>query len=155
MPEIGRSLRWPRDIPTASNSGYVDVVHFPPDDDVGGVLDEHVRRFFGGRRIDSLAWPAGPIAAANEHFHVLLSPRLIRPRHGCTRPSAVGGGAGEADRGLEFVMATPTETDRAVELPVMTTYDNRTPRLGLGHTIPIGERWFPGSKYDHLLISVP
>jgi hypothetical protein len=27
--------------------------------------------------------------------------------------------------------------------------------LGLGHTLPIGEPWLPGSNCDHLLVSLP
>ncbi|MDR6416972.1 hypothetical protein J2808_003723 [Pseudarthrobacter sulfonivorans] len=37
----------------------------------------------------------------------------------------------------------------------MTVFYNRTGRLGLGHTVPIGEPWLPGSGCDHLLISLP
>ncbi len=37
----------------------------------------------------------------------------------------------------------------------MTVYYNRTGQLGLGHTVPIGEAWLPGSVCDHLLISLP
>jgi hypothetical protein len=37
----------------------------------------------------------------------------------------------------------------------MTVFYNRTGKLGLGHTVPIGEPWLPGSGCDHLLISLP
>ena len=37
----------------------------------------------------------------------------------------------------------------------MTVYYNRTGRLGLGDTVPIGEPWLPGSVCDHLLVSLP
>lgn len=44
---------------------------FPPCDDVCGALEEHVRRFFAGRTIEVITWPAGPIQEQNPHFRVL------------------------------------------------------------------------------------
>ena len=44
---------------------------FPPCDDVCGVLDEHLRRFFAGRKVEVFTWPAGPIVEQNPHFRVL------------------------------------------------------------------------------------
>lgn len=37
----------------------------------------------------------------------------------------------------------------------MAVYYNRAGKLGLGHTVPIGEPWLPGSSCDHFLISLP
>jgi hypothetical protein len=37
----------------------------------------------------------------------------------------------------------------------MTVFYNRNGKLGLGHTVPIGEPWLPGSACDHLLIALP
>ena len=37
----------------------------------------------------------------------------------------------------------------------MTAYYHRGGTLGLGHTLPIGEPWLPGSRCDHLLVSQP
>jgi len=37
----------------------------------------------------------------------------------------------------------------------MTVFYNRGGRLGLGHTLPIGEPWLPGSRCDHLLVCLP
>jgi hypothetical protein len=40
----------------------------------------------------------------------------------------------------------------------MTAYYHagQTPqRLDVGHTVPIGEPWLPGSTCDHLLVSLP
>lgn len=61
----------------------------------------------------------------------------------------------DANYGLEFILTTPFETDRAVELLAMNVYYHRDGRLGLGHTVPIGEPWLPGSQCDHWLISLP
>lgn len=37
----------------------------------------------------------------------------------------------------------------------MTVFYNRGGKLDIGHTLPIGEPWLPGSSCDHLLVSVP
>jgi hypothetical protein len=57
--------------------------------------------------------------------------------------------------GLEFVLITPFEADRATELLAMNVHYHRGGRLGLGHTVPIGEPWLPESLCDHWLISLP
>jgi hypothetical protein len=124
-------------------------------DDVCGVLDDHVRRFFRGRTIDAMTWTAGPILELNPHFRVLrVAPQ--RPDDLWTYVS-VGGWAGTAElgRGLEFVISTHGETPRAVELLAMTAHYHRGDVLGLGDTLPVGEPWLPGSTCDHLLVSLP
>jgi hypothetical protein len=47
------------------------VADFPPDDDVCGALETHVREFFTGYRVDVLGAPPGPIRQSNPHFRVL------------------------------------------------------------------------------------
>lgn len=42
-----------------------------------------------------------------------------------------------------------------MELLAMTVFYNSGGKLGLAHTLPIGEPWLPGSACDHLLISLP
>jgi hypothetical protein len=59
------------------------MVDFPPCDDVCGALEGHVRRFFGGRRVEAFTWEAGPVLATNPHF------RAATP---------------DAEHGLEFIM---------------------------------------------------
>jgi hypothetical protein len=128
---------------------------YPPCDDVCGVLDDHVRRFFRGRRIEAMTWTAGPILEVNPHFRVLrVAPER---RGGMWTYVSIGGWAAtaELDRGLEFVIVTDEENPRAVELLAMAVFYNRADTLGLGHTVPIGEPWLPGSSCDHLLVSLP
>lgn len=60
--------------------------------------------------------------------------------------------------GLEFVMLAPGQYDRMVELVTLAAFFHAGPesqRLDLGHTVPIGEPWLPGSSCDHLLVSLP
>ena len=57
-----------------------------------------------------------------------------------------------------FVLATREFTLRAVELLARNAYFHAGPedqRLGLGHTVDLGEPWLPGSARDHGLISLP
>ncbi len=131
------------------------MADFPPDVDVCGALQEHVSRFFEGCQIDVLGPPPGPIAEQNPHFRVL---RVGSDQPGDTRVYVtIGGWAAteHTNQGLEFILATPFETDRAVELLAMNVYYHRGGRLGLGDTVPIGEPWLPGSLCDHYLISLP
>lgn len=126
---------------------------FPPCDDTCGALAEHVRRYFAEQAIDAVTWQAGPIKRANPHFRVLrVAP--LEPS-GLWQYVSIGGWAATEDQnsGLEFILSTPAETPRAVELLAMSVYYHQGGRLGLGHTIPIGEPWLTGSACDHMLIS--
>lgn len=128
---------------------------FPPCDDVCGALEEHVRRFFHDRSVEVFTWTAGPILDQNPHFRVLrVAPQT--PGDVWTYVS-VGGWAETADtnRGLEFMICTESEDPRAIDLLAMTVYYHRGGMLDLGHTLPIGEPWLPGSPCDSLLVSLP
>lgn len=57
--------------------------------------------------------------------------------------------------GLEFVLTAPVRDERFAELLAMTAYYHAGHLLDLGHSLPIGEPWLPGSDCDHLLISLP
>jgi hypothetical protein len=130
------------------------MADFPPCDDVCGAVDEHVRRFFRGHQVGAFTWSAGPILSVNPHFRALR----VAPAEpgGLWEYVSVGGWAASGQgRGLEFVISVPAETPRAVELLAMTVYYNITHPLGLGHIIPIGEPWLPGSACDRLLVSLP
>jgi hypothetical protein len=131
------------------------VADFPPGDDVCGALEEHVRRSFPGQVVESLAWDHGPVVKTNPHFHVLRA--APNADHSLWTYVSIGGwnSGGEGESGMEFILATPEQTERAVELLAMTVYYNRNGRLGLGHTSPIGEPWLSGSQCDHFLVSVP
>ncbi len=42
-----------------------------------------------------------------------------------------------------------------VELLAMLTYYHHNHHLDVGHTLPRGEPWVPGSTLDHVLLSLP
>jgi hypothetical protein len=132
-----------------------EVPDFPPCDDTCGALAEHVQRNFPGRAIEALTWEAGPVRDQNPHFKVLR----VEPGGGAglwTYVSVGGWAATEGQRrGLEFIITTQVPDPRAVELLAMTVYYHRGGTLGIGHTIPIGQPWLPGSRCDHCLVSLP
>jgi hypothetical protein len=135
-----------------SSPGTHPVPDFPPCDDTCRALEEHVRRYFEGRSIEVFTWPTGPIREQNRHFRVLrVAPETTADVW--TYVSVGGWAATSADFGLEFVICTPSAEARAVELLAMTVFYNRDGKLGLGHTLPVGEPWLSGSGCDYLLVS--
>lgn len=59
--------------------------------------------------------------------------------------------------GLEFVMLAPEADARLLELLTLAAFFHAGPeaqRLDVGHTVPIGEPWLPGSSCAHLLVSL-
>lgn len=114
-----------------------------------------MRRYFHRQSIQALTWEAGPIREQNPHFRAVR----IEPgeESGLWTYASVGAWAAteEQSHGLEFIIAVPVQDLRAVELLAMTAYYHQGGTLGLGHTIPFGEPWLPGSRCDHLLVSLP
>lgn len=128
---------------------------FPPCDDTCCALAEHVRRNFPGAAIEAFTWEAGPIREQNPHFRVLRIAPVVKS--GVWVYVSVGAWAATEDQGygLEFIIAMSAPDPRAIELLAMTVYYHRGGTLGLGHTLPIGEPWLPGSRCDHYLVSLP
>ncbi len=131
------------------------MADFPPDDDVCGALEAHVRRFFADRHIEAFTWTVGPVLERNPHFRAL---RVAPERDGglWTYVSVGGWAATEgAHSGLEFIVCTPYESPSAIELLAMTVHYHWGGRLGLGDTLAIGRPWLPGASCEHLLVSQP
>ena len=60
--------------------------------------------------------------------------------------------------GLEFVCAAQRHDLRNAEIVASAAYYHAGPpedRLGLGHTVPMGEPLAEGSECDHVLVSLP
>jgi hypothetical protein len=122
-------------------------------------VDEHVHAFFSGHRIESLTQDTGPIDQRVPGFRVhAVAPGPHFPGLWTYVTTGCWQAVNEHGHGIEFVLATRRFTQRAVELLAMNAYYHAGPpdqRLDLGHTVPIGEPWLPGSACDHALISAP
>lgn len=79
------------------------------------------------------------------------------PRSGLWSYVSLGAHAlnGDGDRGLEFVVQSDAPDQGLVELLAMAAYYSSTATFGVGHTVPIGWPWRPGSTCDQLLLSLP
>ena len=119
-------------------------------------VQEHVRAFFVGHDIRVRGFDRGPIQQILPGFQVLeVNPGPLLAR--CAYISVgVSFPDGIRDDHLEFVTVATEPSERHAELLAMTAHYHLTgERLGLGHTFPIGEPWIPGSKLDHMLVSLP
>lgn len=126
--------------------------------DPGEALDAHIRSFFAGHPVTRHTWPLGPVAERIPGFFVYAAgpgPRFAGWSYvtaGCWRATA------RHQHGLEFVLSTNAEDPRHVEVLTMLAYYHAGPdsqRLDLGHTVPIGEPWTPGSLCEYELIALP
>jgi hypothetical protein len=127
-------------------------------DDPERTVERHVRSFFAGHQVARREFERGPVRERVPTFAVLCvgpGPRVPLWTYitvGCWRAVTDG------EHGLEFVVSGETDDERFLELAAMTAYYHAGPssqRLDIGHTVPIGEPWLPGSSADHLLVSLP
>lgn len=120
-------------------------------------VESHVRVFFEGHSVEVVDYDLGP-----ERRQVVPALRILvvgpGPRGdgwayvtaGCWAGTEKGG------HGLEFVMTAHVRDQRFIEFMAMiASYHCGGHQLDLGHSMPIGEPWVPGSTCDHLLISLP
>ncbi|MET7807542.1 suppressor of fused domain protein [Micromonospora chersina] len=121
-------------------------------------LRDHLRNRFPTRALDVLPPAAGPIHLRVPGFHVFR----LAPGSGEGGWLYVSAGLWDATQhhghGLEFVLYTAEPSDRHVETVTMNAYYHAAGgrnALDLGHTVPIGQPWQPGSRCDHLLVSLP
>ena len=125
---------------------------------VSRALERHVRSFFAGRSVAIV--PAEHHALARVHGLRTLE---IGPAETERLWTYVSVGAWqvkpEAASRLEFLMIAPRQTRRVALLVQMAAYYHANSdvsfQLGLGHTLPIGERWLDQSGSEHLLVSKP
>jgi hypothetical protein len=126
--------------------------------DASEALDAHVRAFFAGHSITRQQWPLGPVEQRIPGFFVYSAgpgprfPGWSYLTSGCWKATA------QHQHGLEFVLSTNTADPRHVELLTMLAYYHAGPesqRLDLGHTVPIGQPWMPGSLCEFQLIALP
>jgi hypothetical protein len=122
-----------------------------------GILG-HYRAFWGGERVDELHYTPEHLGTRLPDFHVAR----VRPERpgGMWILASIGAWratAGE-NHGLEFAVAVESDTDAAMRHLAITAYYHAGPpenRLGVGHTVAIGEPWVEGSTLDSILVSLP
>src|SRR5262245_47011483 len=118
-------------------------------------VEIHARRFFRGHSIRFHTWP-GPVEQRLPGFLVMeVGPG---PRTALWTYLTVGAHQVRiVEHANEFFVLGPDANDAHVELATMTAYYHAKPdardRLGIGHTVPIGRPWLPGSTCDHVLVS--
>lgn len=121
-----------------------------------GIL-EHVQKFWPDSAIVEETWAEGPIQKNVPGFKVLkVKPNdpeqaIVYVTNGCfiTEPMQ--------HIRHEFFLIAPTEEPRHVEILTMLVnfHADERYRLDLGSVVNLGDPWLPGSKSDHLLISLP
>ncbi|MGW2015626.1 suppressor of fused domain protein [Streptomyces sp. NPDC001927] len=126
------------------------------DDAVTTALNAHVRRFFGGLTVRPVDHALPDRTRGTDPRFRVLEVAPGGPNDPWTYVTA--GCCRGDDRGLEFVMTAPVSDPRFADLLAMVVSYHRDPAdrpLDLGHSLPIGEPWLPGSACTHLLVSLP
>lgn len=114
---------------------------------------EHLRRFFDTHPYKEHQWTRGPAVRDLPALRILeFAPGL---RTGMWVYATVGASEARVDPRLEFVLVAPSQDARHIELATMTAWYHLKEQLGLGHTLPIGEPWLPGSSCTSMLVSLP
>lgn len=122
-------------------------------------LDRHVRTFFAGHPVGTADHDLG-----DGRRGTVPGLRVLEvgpgPRGDYWTYVTAGRGS-RADRDghrLEFVLTAPVRDPRFADLIAMTAHYHRGPRphpLDVGHSLPVGGPWVPGSACDHILVNLP
>jgi hypothetical protein len=120
--------------------------------EIQAAVRTHILRFFAGHECVEHQWKDGP--AASELPELRVAEFAPGPRTGFWVYTTLGA-SGTSDRRLEFILIAPERDERQVELLTMAAWHHSRERLGLGHTVPIGRPWLPGSTCEHFLVSLP
>jgi hypothetical protein len=104
---------------------------------------QHIQQFFAGHTCVEHQWNDGP--ATSELPELRIAEFAPGPRTGFWVYTTLG----------EFILIAPARDQCHVELLTMAAWYHSRERLGLGHTVPIGRPWLPGSSCEHLLVSLP
>jgi Suppressor of fused protein (SUFU) len=113
---------------------------------------QHLEEVFGDRVMSTRTFEKGPMATSAPSFHVLEFSALELDGYWIY---ATVGCSDLREPRYEFVLCTPGQLERGVELVTMAAWHHWKEVLGVGHTLPIGEPWIPGATCDSLLVSKP
>jgi hypothetical protein len=129
--------------------------HLPPS---AVHLRDHLRARFPTQTLEVLPPAPGPIHRRVPDFHVLRLAPGLREGGWLYVSSGLWDATQHHGHGLEFVLYAAEPSDQHVETVTMTAYYHAgggADALDVGHTVPIGRPWLPGSDCDHLLVSLP
>lgn len=119
-------------------------------------LEGHVRRFWDGHIVEPAPWDRGPILERVPDFAIY---RVLPKRAGEAWVYVTVGSSLDASTadGIEFFVMSPTAADVHSETLAMVSHYHsfEAHRLAVGSVINIGRSWIPGSRMDHLLVSLP
>ncbi len=115
----------------------------------------HYQSFFQGHNQELFTWEIGPIKKVVPAFRVFRAEP--GPKIDLWSYASIGAsGIWHENAGLfEFIIHSPIESPRLVEILAMITHYHGSYNLGFGHTLPIGEPWLGESQCDHCLVSKP
>ena len=121
-----------------------------------GILG-HYREFWGADDVEEVHWTPEHTAT---RLPTSTSRRSERQPDGMRIFATIGAWRATAaeQHGLEFVAVARSESASVLRHLMMAAYYHAGPpenRLGVGHTVPIGEGWVDGSPLDALLVSLP
>ena len=118
------------------------------------ILKQHLNDFFEGHASEEIQFNRGPMIELAPWFRVIR----FAPGPHLDLWSYVSVGAStllDESNGLEFAIFAEHESPRYAELVTMMAHYHSGNRLGVGHTVPLGEPWFDGSLCNASLISLP
>jgi hypothetical protein len=122
-----------------------------------GIL-AHYGAFWGADRVDEVHWTPGRIGERLPDLHIVK----IRPGAEADMWTFATIGAWRANEdekhNLEFLAVARAEDASILWHMALTAYYHAGPaenRLGVGHTVPIGEGWVEGSPLDAVLVALP
>jgi hypothetical protein len=121
--------------------------------DANAVIRQHLRRFFAKHACEEHQWMLGP--GVEELPRLRVAEFAPGPKTGLWVYATIGAWEAREDSRLEFLIAAPERNQRHVELVTMAAWYHGHRGLGVGHTLPIGQPWLPGSTCEFFLVSLP
>jgi hypothetical protein len=122
----------------------------------GAATEAHVRAFFAGHEVETVAYDLGlRRRRAVPDFRILVVAPGPRSRSWAYVTVGCWSAVHADGHGHEFVMMSERREQRLLDLVAMVAFYHADHHLGLGHSLPVGEPWLPGSGCDHLLVSLP
>jgi hypothetical protein len=128
------------------------------DDSVHDGVLAHYRTVWPGRNVESVHWTPEHMATRLPDLQIAKVAPI--PSSNMWIFATIGAWrATEAEsHGTEFLAVSRSEAAAVLTHLGQLAYYHAGPpenRLGVGHTVPIGEGWVPGSPLDAVLVSLP